>query len=746
MLFNVNEKMPGGTTHFQNDWLDLMDDNRNRIGDWCRPSKLSKTAGYCHLCCKEIPCCNAGIGQIKQHALGKGHQQKAKDRLGQGQTKLMPSSSGGAVCDTHQNRVTTAEVLWAMNCVEHDYSFNSADKSAELFRTIFPDSDIAKNFSMGATKLTYVVNDGLGPLFHNEVVDDLKNGKNGYIVVFDENPTDQNKNQMDIHVRFFSSISNQVADRFFKSIMFGHKPAEKVANAILDCLKEDNIPLNKCIGLTRDGPNVNKATETKMNAILHDSGCPGLLNLGSCVLHTVHNTFKAGLEKYGGDAQDLVIELFYFFKNAARREDFAEVQMALNLEEHSFFKHCDSRWITLIPVLQRANEQLPAVQKFFDELAKKEKRIETQKRYCRIKKLLALPDIKVQIEFDLSVGTVFQAFLKKFQAEEPLIHQLYDDMVSMMKLFCSKFMKSDVVDVKTAKDLVEIKFDDTSLQLQDGKLEIGENTKKAVLEIESSKRRLDYLNIRAFFRECAQYMAKKLPLSNEVLRDLRFLGLKRKDAAVNVERIRRMARKLPHVICRNEIDDLMDEVHVSKYTELPAQEDGERIDNYWIRTVDSKVYPKLIRLAKTALAVGHGSADVERGFSTNKQSVTVSRNRLSETAVNGIRSVKDGLKNMQKRAHEVTVTREMISATRNARKAYDARLKKQEEEKILAQSRKREENERKEQLKKKVKSLQDRETEIDKEEKKLSGDIEIAEEMMKDANRKMQSALNEKKR
>ena len=51
-----------------------------------------------------------------------------------------------------------------------------------------------------------------------------------------------------------------------------------------------------------------------------------------------------------------------------------------------------------------------------------------------------------------------------------------------------------------------------------------------------------------------------------------------------------------------------------------------------------------MKVVKTALVLGHGNAEVERGFSESGKSVTDDRVRLSEASINGIRATSNGLK------------------------------------------------------------------------------------------------------
>ena len=59
----------------------------------------------------------------------------------------------------------------------------------------------------------------------------------------------------------------------------------------------------------------------------------GLVDLGSCSIHTIHNAFGKGLEKCGKEIEQLCMDLHALFKySAARREDFREVQIEMDLD------------------------------------------------------------------------------------------------------------------------------------------------------------------------------------------------------------------------------------------------------------------------------------------------------------------------------------------------------------------------------------------------------------------------------
>ena len=115
---------------------------------------------------------------------------------------------------------------------------------------------------------------------------------------------------------------------------------------MIEQFHEDNIPVDKLITLVRDGPNVNKAIMRKIEQTIKDEHpeFKGFVDLGSCVLHVVHNGFSEGLEMYGKDIDQLCLDLHAIFKyNAARREDYQQLQANLGAAIETFQQHTEVR-------------------------------------------------------------------------------------------------------------------------------------------------------------------------------------------------------------------------------------------------------------------------------------------------------------------------------------------------------------------------------------------------------------------
>ena len=256
---------------------------------------------------------------------------------------------------------------------------------------MFPDSKVAKDFSISHTKASCTIEEGLGPHLTQSIIDDLVKSDLPFSVHFDETTTSQVKKQLDIMLRYWSPKHEEIWTVFYTSLFFGHAEGELVANRMYSKMVEDGIPVQRQATLVRDGPNVNKTIFHKLNKLIKEdhSDFPGLVDLGTCTIHTVHNAFNKGMEQYGKEVDQLCLDLHTLFKySAARWEDFKGVQVEMNLETHNFQQHTEVHWLSTGPAIKRILEQWEAICHFISELAKEHKTIPKSINFKRVYSML----------------------------------------------------------------------------------------------------------------------------------------------------------------------------------------------------------------------------------------------------------------------------------------------------------------------------------------------------------------------
>ena len=60
---------------------------------------------------------------------------------------------------------TKAEIIWTLKSITCGYSSNSCSDMIKLFRSMFPDSTIAKSFQLNADEIRYMTNYTIAPNF-----------------------------------------------------------------------------------------------------------------------------------------------------------------------------------------------------------------------------------------------------------------------------------------------------------------------------------------------------------------------------------------------------------------------------------------------------------------------------------------------------------------------------------------------------------------------------------------------------
>ena len=102
---------------------------------------------------------------------------------------------------------------------------------------------------------------------------------------------------------------------------------------------------------------------------------PGLLPFNQCCLHKVYNGYHKEILVYGTEVENLTFDLNSWFKVAlCEHEDFMQVAAGLQNKEifqvfsHNealFYRQTETRWVTLVPSLQKVKERLEQCKEYY---------------------------------------------------------------------------------------------------------------------------------------------------------------------------------------------------------------------------------------------------------------------------------------------------------------------------------------------------------------------------------------------
>ena len=218
--------------------------------------------------------------------------------------------------------VTRAEIMWALN-VMSNLSLNSCKQTADLFRSMFPDSSIAKGFASSSSKCSYVICHGIAPFFKTLLLDELK--ALFYVMSYDESLNHITQtDQMDLIVQFWDNNKKRVQVRYFDSGFLGNTGGKQLLEKFHE-LTEKLIP-TRLIQISMGGPNVNwKFLELLAESRL-EAEVPSLINIGNCGIHVMHGAFKTDAKASGWGVSKILKALARLFLDSSDgRADYVEL-------------------------------------------------------------------------------------------------------------------------------------------------------------------------------------------------------------------------------------------------------------------------------------------------------------------------------------------------------------------------------------------------------------------------------------
>ena len=180
----------------------------------------------------------------------------------------------------------------------------------------------------------------------------------------------------------------------------------------------------------------------------------------------------------------------------------------------------------------------------------------------------------------------------------------------------------------------------------------------------------------------------------------------------------------------------------------------KRIDSYYRNvaqisdTSGEMKYPALTIMAKAALALPHGNADVERSFSSNDKIVSKLRTQLSMESIKSIRYMKDALSYhdpQKRRPEEVPISPSLIQSARSTKAAYEVYLESQKESKAQKDQAEKEAAsiaEKRQELRRKMEEADREITMLKEEEMKFVQETEVARTLLEQGRTRLQAGLD----
>lgn len=655
-----------------------------------------------------------------------------------------------------QDQASRAELIWALKTVSSNYSAASCDGISDIFNSMFPGA-MPAGFSLGRTKLSYLITDALGPYFHEEM---LKDAQESYFSLeFDETTNVENQKELQVAIRYWSNKLGRVLSKHLETFFLGHATGAELSKYLFTALDNSNLLLTNMLFLGSDGPNVNKTVHRIVNEEVLKRRGSGLLNLGTCNIHIVHNAFLKGLAELGEECSDAAIAIFHFFDGfPSRWEDYSIEQGNSNVPKRKFIRHVTSRWLTLRDSCERVLEQSTSLERYFlNFIPKNHSSLMATKKYKTIASFLKNPVYKAELCFVVKSADLFRGFTKRFQKEEPLIHIMYDELRNISMTLINRVCKTEISKELNTKSVWDKEKIFMPVNLVEVKKVVVNSEVECYLEGKPEKEVLFFLKgVQQHYIASCKHLLMKSSLSSpsaaDFLRYLRFLQPKEKNSVRSCTYLVKVAKALPTEI---PTDILQDEWKALQLEKVDTKLEKMPVDEFWQNFISMEnpdgtpKFPTVSKVVKMCLTLSHGSADVERGFSQSGRILTDDKGSMSLRMLNARRNIKDKLKSCEERPELIPVTKELLSMARSANAAYKSYLEKQKLEELSKLKKKEEEEERLRLEKENAEEVRKRKSAIDKmqsELKKLKKDEDdkrkTNEKLFEVAQAKLNAALN----
>ena len=210
------------------------------------------------------------------------------------------------------------------------------------------------------------------------------------------------RKQYDGYVQYFSKHHGQIITAYCRSLFIGHCDSSYLVQHFIDFSKEMKWDNSYLLQLGMDGPSVNKAFEKKLSGKLHNEMNESFINVGTCQLYIVHNSFRKTITTFDFNFYDFFCNIHFFFKlSSGRREDFKDMENMTNISVQYALRHVEARWLSMKGIAVKITNQWENLCQYFLKFLPTQKTfkhtVRKTIRYQRIENALESVSTKVYL-------------------------------------------------------------------------------------------------------------------------------------------------------------------------------------------------------------------------------------------------------------------------------------------------------------------------------------------------------------
>lgn len=259
--------------------------------------------------------------------------------------------------------IASAEVVLVYHNVKHGLSYNSLDCLAKNIHQIVPDSEIAAKITCGRTKASAITRNVLGPYSQEKLISDLK--ESHYFSVGSDASNVGNVKTFPYAVQYFDSKKG-----ICQKLLDFYEDADETSLDIFQCLKkitaDADLSINQISAYSADNASVNYGIHNSVYQKLKMEN--EHVFKANCYCHIINNCVKFALKGLEPDVESIVMKIYSEFSSSAlKTKKLKECFEFAQIEFKELLRHVPTRWLSLLPAIDRLVYSWPAVKYYFLE-------------------------------------------------------------------------------------------------------------------------------------------------------------------------------------------------------------------------------------------------------------------------------------------------------------------------------------------------------------------------------------------
>lgn len=325
--------------------------------EWIRPGKDAYTA-KCVVCNnRDFTISHGGENDVTRHLKSNTHIEHLKAAAGTSKLTNIFSQ----VNSSDENDVAFAEASFCYHSVMHSHSYISTGCVSNLFQMMFADSKTAKKYSCGKTKTAAIVTNVLGPASREIVLNQLADDR--YFSISTDASNKGNIKTFPLILRYFHPQKG-IQNSLLSFYSLEAEDSTTISESLLNNLHKHGLSIKNVTAYGADNANVNFGKTNSVYTALKKHN-ENILPVG-CNLHILHNTAKHATNILKIDIETVVIKIYNEFssstKKTAQLKEFFEWT---ETEWCELLRHVPTRWLTLIPAIERLLGSFEAIKAYF---------------------------------------------------------------------------------------------------------------------------------------------------------------------------------------------------------------------------------------------------------------------------------------------------------------------------------------------------------------------------------------------